>query len=98
MGLINMQGHIRGNKVGIWSNSFRMDMPRALLRMFFCNIPTSELWIASWVKDGMLDASLANNSFLVMFSKLADICLYLAIISLNILPLNNSSVGSLPMI
>ena len=47
--------------------------------------------MASWVKDGMLEASLANSSFLVMSSKLADTCLYLVIISLNILPLNNSS-------
>ena len=54
--------------------------------------------MASWVKDGMLEASLANSSFVVMSSKLADTCLYLAIISLNILPLNNSSVGSLAMI
>ena len=73
-------------------------MPRALLRIFFWSMPTSELWIAAWVKDGMFEANLANNSLWVIVSKFVDICLYFAMISLNILPLNNSSVGSFEII
>jgi hypothetical protein len=41
----------------------------------------------------MFEANLANNSLWVIVSKFVDICLYFAMISLNILPLNNSSVG-----
>ena len=57
----------------------------------------SGVWTGG-VKDGMLEANRANNSLWVVSSNLADICLYLAMISLNILPLNNSKVGSLAMI
>ena len=46
-GLINIHGHIRDSRVGIWSNNLRIDMPRALLRIFFWSMPTSELWIAA---------------------------------------------------
>ena len=72
--------NIRDSRVGIWSNNLRIDMPRALLRIFFWSMPTSELWIAAWVKDGMFEANLANNSLWVIVSKFVDICLYFAMI------------------
>ena len=59
IGLISIHGHMRGNKLGIESNSLRIGTPRPLLRIHFCKIPTSELWAAAYTNDGMLEANFA---------------------------------------
>ena len=75
-----MHGAILGNRLGIVSNNLRIGIPLPLLRMVFCKNPISEECTASFVKSGILDASLAYNSSLVSFSKylLVSVVIYMA--------------------
>ena len=65
IGLINIHGHSFGSNVGIWSMSLRIDVPRPPLDIFRFKMPTAELEVASIVNEGMREANLLYNSFLL---------------------------------
>ena len=57
MGLMSMQGHSLGSKVGIWSRMLRMEVLRPPEAMHRFRMPISELLAASMVSEGMREAN-----------------------------------------
>ena len=88
IGLISIHGHNLGSRLGVKSNNLLIDIARPLFLIARWSTPISELFDASSVKEGIFEASLANNSALVSSSKYLLCSLNFLIFPSNNFPLN----------